>query len=74
MSKSRENFVRLAESRTKKVLKSLDLLSNLSNRSNYTYAEEDVKKIFAAINKKIREAQTKFELNVRSDKDEDFRL
>ena len=46
MVKSRENFVRLAESRTNKILKEIDVLSNLSNRTNYTYTENDVKKFW----------------------------
>ena len=74
MGTSRENFVRLAESRTNKVLKDLDLLSNLSNRSNYAYSEEDVRKIFSAINRKIKETQTKFELNIKASKPDDFKL
>ena len=72
--KSRENFVRLAESRTNKVLKDLDLLSNLSNRSNYSYSDKDVRKIFSAINKKIKEAQSKFELNLKANKRDGFKL
>lgn len=41
MSGSRDNFVRLAEVRTNKALKDLDLLADLSNRSNYLYEEEE---------------------------------
>ena len=74
MGKSRENFIRLAESRTNKVIKGLDLLSNLSNRSNYSFEHEDVRKIFSAINRKVKEAQSKFDLSRREDKEGDFKL
>lgn len=74
MSKSRDNFVRLAENRTSRVLKDLDLLSNLSNRTNYAYADEDVRKIFSAINRKVRDAQSKFDLSLKVKKNSDFKL
>ena len=74
MSKSRENFVRLAESRTNKVLKDLDLLSNLSNRSNYAYSEKDVQKIFTVIAKKLKMVQSKFDAGMKLDKEKPFKL
>ena len=74
MNKSRENFVRLAESRTNSILKSLDLLGNLSNRSNYSYDEGDVQKIFSAINKKLKEVSHKFDEASKKRKSEEFRL
>ena len=74
MSKSRDNFVRLAESRTNNILKALDLLGNLSNRSNYSYSEEDVQKIFSALNRKMKEVRHKFDDASRKQKSEEFRL
>ena len=44
-----ENFKRLAENRTNKIIDMLHLLGNLSNTSNYSYSEEQVKTIFSAI-------------------------
>lgn len=44
-----ERFKRVAENRTNKIIDQIRLLGNCSNRSNYEYTEEDVKKIFAAI-------------------------
>jgi len=74
MGKSRDNFVRLAESRTNTILKSLDLLGNLSNRSNYSYNEEDIQKILGAINKRLKEVRAKFDDASKREKPEDFRL
>ena len=37
MNKKQENFKRLAESRTNKVIDMLQLIGNLSNTSNYEY-------------------------------------
>lgn len=74
MSKSRANFVRLAENRTTKILKNLDLLSNLSNKTNYTYDEDDIKKIMASINKSIKECERKFQQGLSTKKDRIFKL
>ena len=74
MSKSRENFVRLAENRTNKVLKQIDLLSNLSNKTNYAYSEEDIQKIFSAINKRVKDSEKKFQLALQPERKDNFKL
>lgn len=56
----RERFIRVAEARTNKILDMLKLLGNCSNKSNYDYSEDDVKKIFAAIDKETKNAKAKF--------------
>ena len=62
MSKQkRENFVRLAEARTNKILEMVRLLGNLSNTSNYSYTKQDVEKIFKALEKEIGETKKKFD-------------
>ena len=74
MSDARKRFVRLAEARTNKVLRDISSLSNLSNRSNYSYTEEDIKKIFSAINSEVKKAQSKFDSNLKSGTNEEFKL
>ena len=74
MSKSRENFVRLAENRTNKVLKQIDLLSNLSNKTNYAYTDEDIQKIFSAINKRVKDSDKKFQLALQPERKDNFKL
>ena len=62
MSKQKEeNFIRLAENRTNKVLDMIRLLGNLSNTSNYSYTKEQVEKIFGAIEKELATAKRKFD-------------
>lgn len=56
----RERFVRLAEARTNKILDMLKLLGNCSSTSNYEYTDEDVKKIFGAIEREMKNAKAKF--------------
>ncbi len=56
----RERFVRLAEARTNKIIDMLQLLGNCSNSSAYDYTQQDVDKIFVAIEVEVREAKKKF--------------
>ena len=56
----REKFVRLAEARTNKIIDMLKLLGNCSNSSAYDYTQQDVDKIFAAIEYEVKEAKKKF--------------
>ena len=65
-----ERFKRIATLRTNAVLDKLRILGNLSNRQMYSYSEEDINKIFSAINKQIREIRAKF----NSRKEEKFKL
>jgi hypothetical protein len=74
MPSARDNFLRLAEARTRKLLKDFDLLGNLSNRSNYSYSEEDVKLIFRAITKKAQETELRFKMNIQAGRDTEFKL
>lgn len=56
----RERFKKVAVSRTNKILKDIRLLSNCSNKNNYSYNENDAKKIFVAIDGEIKKAKAKF--------------
>lgn len=56
----RERFVRLAETRTNKIINMVQLLGNCSNTSAYEYTDADVEQIFSAIESSVREAKKKF--------------
>ncbi len=55
-----EKFKRIALSRTNKIINMIDLLGNLSNKSNYDYTDEEVDKMFRAIEASLRNAKSKF--------------
>lgn len=55
-----ERFKRLAMTRTNAVLEKLRILGNLSNKINYDYSEDNVRKIFQAIEEQIRIIKAKF--------------
>lgn len=73
MNKKREKFVELAEARVEKTLKDIQLIGNLSNKSAYEYNEEDVKKIFSALQQALNVSKNRFstELEVQ---DREFKL
>ncbi len=56
----RERFVRIAEARTNKILEMMRLLGNCSSKGNYDYSEEDIKKIFGALEKELKNTKNKF--------------
>ena len=56
----RDKFVRLAEASTNKIIDMLQLLSNCSNSNVYDYTQQDVDKIFNAIDAEVKEAKKKF--------------
>ena len=60
MESKREKFVRLAEKRTNKIIDMMRLMGNLSNKGNYEYTEEDVKKIFNALEKEMKTVKEEF--------------
>ena len=58
MEKQKRNFKRISENRVSKILNLLSQLTNLSNSSFYEYTNEEIEKIFEAIEeeaKKIKE-------------------
>lgn len=69
----REKFVRLAEARTNKILDTLKLLGNCSNTAVYEFTQEDITKIFDAIEMEVKEAKKKFS-EIGNDKNSKFTL
>lgn len=63
-----ERFKRVAENRTNKIIDQIRLLGNCSNRSNYEYSEEDIKKIFSAIESELKETKLKYQTRTKNKK------
>lgn len=59
--KDREKFVELSEKRVTRVIKDIRLIGNLSNKSNYSYTEDDVAKIYRALKKAIEQMKSRFD-------------
>lgn len=57
---NRDRFVRIIERRVNITLKNLDSIGKCSNRKNYEYSDEDVRKIFSEIEKKCKQVKSMF--------------
>ena len=60
-SSNRVRFEKVAGKRVQFILDKLDLLGNCSNRNNYEYSDEDVKKMFNAIKEKLKQVEVRFQ-------------
>lgn len=65
----RERFVRLAEARTNKILEMMRLLGNCSSKANYEYTDDDIRQIFSALEKELKNTKNRFlGLDVKEEK------
>jgi hypothetical protein len=69
-----EKFRDLAEARVRKAAKSIQLVGNLGNRSNYNYTDADVRKIFSYLDKALKDARRKFEASAGDSARDGFSL
>jgi len=65
--KRRKAFLRLATRRTNAVLDRIRVLGHCANRHQYEYDQDDVKKIFRAIEVELRSARAKFQNSQQSE-------
>lgn len=69
----RANFVRIAENRVSRAIKSIRVIGNLSNRSNYSYTDADVKAIISALQNEVTNLKNQFSTKKSSSADQ-FKL
>ena len=70
----RQKFVDLAQKRVSKAMKDIQLIGNLSNRSNYDYTEEDVAKIMKALSDEVSACRKKFDVAMKKQSKPTFEL
>ena len=73
MRDKRQKFIQLAEARVARALNDIRLIGNLSNRSAYEYVDDDVRKIFRALQKELEAAKSRFGGGTGS-RESEFRL
>ena len=56
----RERFIRVVEKRVNTILLQLDRLARCSNRRNYEYDQQDVKKVFNTLENRVKETKDCF--------------
>lgn len=61
----RQRFENVASNRVQRILDTLQLLQNCSNKNNYEYTEKDVDKMFSEISSAVKDAKQAYikELN-----------
>lgn len=74
-TEKRQRFEKVAGSRVQKILDTLQLLKNCSNRNNYDYSDADVEQMFSEISKTLRDTRAAYvgELNKVSKKGFSFK-
>lgn len=60
-SKNRTKFIELAEKRVSRAIKDIRLVGNLSNRSNYTYTQDEARKIIKALRDEVDTLKARFD-------------
>jgi len=60
----RERFEIIAGNRVQQIIDKLYLLGNCSNRNNYEFHPEDIKKMFSAIREALNRTEGKFDLEI----------
>lgn len=73
MDKKESKFKELAAKRVNKAIDTLRLVGNLSNSNNYSYSNEDVKKILSTIDLEVKNLKLRF-LNETKRQDNKFTL
>ena len=67
-----ERFKRIASRRVQEILDKLRLLRNCANKANYSYNEEQVRKIFSAVDDEWKKVKSEF--NKGKIRGQDFNL
>src|SRR5262249_55534210 len=70
----RKKFISLANKRVSKALQTIQLIGNLSNRSNYDYTQDDVAKIMKALTDEVSACRKKFEMAFKKQSKPEFEL
>jgi len=73
-SKRRERFEKVAGNRVTSILKTLDNLEKCSNKNNYEYDDEDIKKMRRALTDKFNSVLKSFGNEIDKGKDIDFKF
>ena len=74
ISERRKRFEKVAENRVDKILECLRLLGNCSNKNNYEFTKQDVDFMFDEIRRALKEAQSRFEKEIKSNEQKKFKF
>lgn len=69
----KERFSRISDARKGKILDTLRLLENCSNKSNYDYESDEVTALFDEISKAVEQAKSKFSSDTKQKRINEFK-
>lgn len=67
MDYKKDNFKRIAENRTNKIITTIQQLGNLTNNSYYNYSKEDIESMFFSIEENLNTVKKKLLDNINKD-------
>ena len=70
----RSNFIKLAEKRTQKALKGIDLIANLSNTYYYEWEPNELSQILEALKDQVHSVEISFKKAIEMKYGEGFKL
>ena len=73
MPNKEEKFKELATNRVNKALNLIRLIGNLSNKSHYSYSDEEARKIISTLENEIKLVKSKF-LTIKKKSSNEFTL
>ena len=74
MKTKRQRFEKVAGNRVQSIIDKLELLGNCSNRNNYEYNEQDVRKMFDAIREHLKISEQRFNQKITRDRKTKFKF
>jgi hypothetical protein len=74
MRDKRSRFVELGQARVTKATQMLRLIGNLANSNNYEYSDEDVQKIFSALDAEMKLLKARFQTALSKKAKDEFTL
>ena len=69
----KERFLRIADARKTKILDTIRLLENCSNKSNYDYSQDEVNELFSELTEALENAKAKFSTDTKEKRVDMFR-
>lgn len=60
MASNRDRFLRLSKARVEKTIKQIELIGNMSDKTNYSYEDQEMEAIFQQLDKALNQAKDKF--------------
>ena len=68
----RQRFEKVATKRVQRVIDTLQLIQNCSNRNNYEYDQRDIDKMFSEMTRALKDARAAFNSEVSKTLKEEF--